>query len=803
MFTNRPAMKFLVPFVAGIIIGSRISSPMILPALFVVVPPLMLVTFLAMRNGARLGTPLLLSLVFLLGAGKIAADANLRRSNLVSSFIAPGDTCTMTGVVTEIPRRGPASIRFIIEADSVVTRSGAAEAEGGVAVYLRRLGASESIVGLLTYGRHVRLRGELVQLMRARNPGEFDAGRFMELSDIYASLMVARLDTADLGPEETGGFLASLVYPLRRSAGHRIDSLMGGEEAMFLKGLLIGERSEISPDVRTAFVNAGVMHIIAVSGLHVAIVVLMLLFVLQILRVPEQVRVIPLCLLLAYYNFLTGGAASVTRSVIMAMVFLAGKALQRRVDIYNTLAVSGAIILLIDARQLFQPGFQLSFVAVFALVYLTPKVYALRKALPPSLADRRPVALLFGALAVSIGAGLGTLPFTSFYFQKISVIGFAANLVIVPLSNVILALGMLAVGISYVSWWVGSIYAGATSVLTTFLLKLVAVFGFAPFAFLESRFDVVDAALFYLAVAILLKFRDPASRKLAFILLLLFLNLWVYSRQFRGLSSGSLRATALDVGQGDAILLEFPDGGSLLVDAGALTFSVDAGGRFIVPYLGHERIQRLAAVLLTHQHSDHYGGLSSVMRSIDVGEFMSTGIESTSAWGRQFRKLVDSIGIPQRIVRSGDRIGGFGNARIYLLYPPDAVRGEGTGERINFNNRSIVMKVCYGSTSLLLMGDAEFEAEDAVVSAYGSFLRSDIIKVAHHGGDTGTGPRLLDAVHPSLALVSVGARNKFGHPAASVIARLRGNGCAVLRTDSAGAIVLESNGTTWERVEWR
>jgi len=248
----------------------------------------------------------------------------------VSNFIATGETVTLYGSITDIPRVSTYAVRFGVEAESVGIYGKIFPVSGGAAVSILRKKSDTSCLPLMSYGRKMILQGELSAIRTARNPGEFDLRNYLNLNNIYASFYPVRLDKNCVGTCQEQDIIAIAVYPVRQSVTKMIDKLFTGEAAQFLKGLLVGERSEISVEVKNAFINSGVMHIIAVSGLHVAIVTFMLIIILQVVRIPEKIRIILICLLLIYYNYLTGNTPSVTRSVIMAIVFLSAKLMERK-----------------------------------------------------------------------------------------------------------------------------------------------------------------------------------------------------------------------------------------------------------------------------------------------------------------------------------------------------------------------------------------------------------------------------------------------------------------------------------------
>lgn len=803
MLNNRPALLFSVPFIAGILVGWRWDVPHGYALVAASVLAVLCAVFVlgGWEKTQHALPSLLFLLIFVAGIFKITLDKDPPEKRVLNQVLAFPQPLTVKGVVADPAKQQGNRIRFVIDANAVVHQG--REFPLSTSILVTVDSASREFADALQYGTLIQFVGEVTYPGTARNPGEFDLRDYLHLQGIYARAFIENPQSVYIEGVSGNWFYRKVVYPLRRSIAHNLDRYVGGEEARFLKGLTIGDRSEIPSEVKVSFINSGVMHILAVSGLHVGLITVMLVVVLAAVRIPEAPRIMLVCLMLFVYIFLTGSSPSVVRAVIMASVLLGAKLIERKSDIVNSLAVAAVIILLWDARQLFMPGFQLSFAAVLSIILLYPVFYSWMRKLPEWFISSPVANAVVRLFCLSLAAGLGTLPFTALYFGKIPVIGFLANIVVVPLSGVVLALAMTTTVFSFVWGVVASLYAEVTKFVTAFLLGSVKLFGGFAFSFLDARFSFLDTIGYYAGLAIMANIGRWRMKKLLIVVLLLG-NVILYGWIFGFIGKESvLRVTFLDVGQGDAIFVEFPRGETMLIDAGPRGLHADAGARFVVPFLKYKRVSRIDAVVLSHPHSDHMGGVPTVLRSVPVSRVIDAGSYARSFIFDEFLRLVDSVSAQRQIVRGGDRIDGYSGVRVYVVHPTGVFAEVDSSGRLNLNNQTVVLRIVYGSTSILLVGDAEEDAEETLIRRYGNFLDSDVLKVGHHGSRTSSTEEFLSAVRPEIAVMSVGKNNKFRHPSPVVLARFARNKIKTYRTDEYNAVVLVSDGEQWWEERWR
>ncbi len=552
-------------------------------------------------------------------------------------------------------------------------------------------------------------------------------------------------------------------------------------------------RDEVSDDFR----DAGVIHILSVSGLHASIILVLVLVPLG--RLPRPARAIAACTAVWFYAALTGMAAPVARTAVMATVLLAGDTLQRLGRSPNTLGVAGLVILAADPLALFQTGFQLSFAAVAGILVFHPQCTAFFDARFPRLAARAPVRGLVSLLALTACAQFGTLPILVTIFGQVSLVSLVANIVAVPLSFVALAGGVVSV----LLWNVPGPWASWTAATVDLSMRIILdssrLFASLPGAVLDVGRPPLWMALVYTAV--FLTFLRAPGRRIRRLLpaVLGALAVAAVMQALQVPVPRTLRVTVLDVGQGDAVLVQAPDGSALLVDAGPATGGFDAGERIVVPALRHLGVRRLDALVITHPDDDHAGGAAAVIRALDVRHVCISGDWSGRPEGEVLQRAIrmrGSRGPALRHVRAGDRIPLDPCVRVCVLAPERANAAQPAG-----NGTSAVLRISHGSVRVLLTGDAGLEEEDAMLQRFGDLLRADLLKVGHHGSRSGTGAAFVRNVRPVWAAISCGRHNRFRHPRPEVLARLRAMGARIPRTDVSGAVMFESDGRELRRVQ--
>lgn len=698
-------------------------------------------------------------------------------------------------------------------------------------------------------GDRVAIKGTLALPASARNFDGFDYSEYLRYRRIHWLIKVTGTEQAVVRAPGGFGFRQLLRWSdsVRNAVGGELDALFSERDAGYLKGLIIGMQDGLDPDTYKQFSNLGLTHILAISGMHVAVYAGVLLFLLTRLRLTRETALTVTMMVLPLYVLFAGAGPSVIRAGIMSMIALYAARMGILKDGLHVLALTAWLMLLWDPYYLVNVSFQLSFLVTAGLILFVPLAAPLFGRLPNRLA---------GAVAVTLVAQLVSFPLTIYYFNQFALLSFAANLVLVPFITFgVLPLGTAALALARLwpflarqlarlvvlmndatfaavneigryagitIWrspsllWIGLYYALLYGLLWTVNKRaglrsapVMEVDETKPLEGLVPQGGGIAGG----ADGLMDKERQAAlgrCRAAAVSLLLGLAALLYWGYRPQTLSAGG-SISFLDVGQGDSILISAPGGVHILVDGGGtLTFGekeawrirrspYEVGAKTLVPLLKKRGIHRLDAVILTHGDQDHAGGLQAVLEEIPVTSLLFNGTAVERESYSKLMRIALQRGVKLYGVHEGMTLSPANGTTLSFLWP-EPMAPEADGSKVPVveeqNDYSVVFRLEMGGRSFLFPGDMEKGAEESVVAARTAAGQQtggpvDVLKAAHHGSKTSSSDIWLQYWKPAAAVISVGEGNTYGHPNEEVLDRYAAAGINVFRTDLQGEIQMK------------
>ncbi len=797
--TPRPALYFLIPYLLGIVAGSWTSIPFLWLWLSILFS---FIGSLATKNRRRYLSYGLLHLAVFAG-GMLRLDIAAVSPVPDPFYDAP---VSFSGTTTYQPERG--------------TEWEACYAVGE----LRRLSDPSQWMKAkllirfqepvpLRYGKQITLTGVFQEPQGKRNLGGFDYKAYLARQNVVG--IVEAVGLLRIG-EQRGFPPLRWIEALRIRTERLIDAIYTSTSlhVQLVKGILLGKRSDIPSETLDTFRNSGTFHVLAVSGLHVGLIAGFCYLGFSRFRFPQKVVCLLTIITVLIYASLIGFRPSVFRAALMAILFLSAALLDRDTDIFNLLAFAALVLLLLNPHQLWDVGFQLSFVAVASIVYFVPKMEKPLQHLWEGTAEsaeadlsmltklrHKAVKWFILSYLVTFAAQIGTAPLIAYHFFRTYPLGTIVGPFAVGLVSLIVAMGLGFVCIGFVWLPLAKLLSVLNHVIISTFLILIGTFG-QTWGVVKLTPPTFGGFVLYIAVCLGITHRQWVRRqwRAASLIGLSVVAIWVWDAAFHE-RGRLLEVVTLDVGQGDAAVVRFPDNRTMLIDGGIRrTYydekkqemtDYDVGERIIEPYLDYHGIRKLDAVVLTHPDLDHGGGLGYILENFEVSRLLGISeMPLDSQTNQRLRAIAEAHDIPYAFPYAGE-IALTPTATLRLLHPIDAASTDLLDA--DKNDDSLVIKLSYGEVDVLFTGDIGEAAETRLIAS-GQDLRSEILKVPHHGSRTSSSAPFLDAVQPRCAIFSLGAGNRYQFPHPEVVARYEGRGCRLWRTDVSAAITLRTDG---------
>jgi len=786
---------FLAPvagagWLAGIWLGSAVSLPALLWLL-----PAMLLLFgaIALWRRGRAGLALAGLLALALGAARYsAAQPPLDPAHL--HFYNGAKDVVVVGTVAQEPENRDTFTQLRIEVDELIIDGRLVAVAGTALVQTSRYPS-------IAYGATLRLSGDIDPPERLGSSGY---ANYLKRQGVLSVMEYPHIEVTHTGG---GSPLMRAMLSFKARARHAIGVILPEPHAALLTGILLGDDSGMPRSLREDFRLTGMTHIIAISGFNIAVLIA-LLDRLTGLLLPRRTAAVVIMLFLALYAALVGSGASVVRATLMGITYLAALRLLGR----PTMAVAGlfaAAFLMTLARPnvVWDAGFQLSFAATMGLMlYVDSWAGRLERAISPYFtpdARSRLMRLVTEVVIVTMAAQLLTLPLILFHFGRLSLASIPANFLVLPAQPGVMMAGGLAALLGLVHPFFGQLVGLVAWVFLNYTISLIRTLAQMPGAsvpFALSSAGLIALYLLIAAITLLTRVtgddrqpmigRAAPNRRLLLplagsaLIALLAWN-WLGSRP-----DGRLHVAFLDVGQGDAIFIQTPTGRQILVDGGLYPSVVldQLGGQ--IPFWDRS----IDIVMATHPDADHIGGLVTVLDRYQVSRLITNGaaIDDDPVFEALLR-AAEANGTPVAAAQSGEVIILDDGVRLEIL------RVGPLGGGGNRNEASIVAMLTYDRMSVLLTGDAEAAAEDALIRS-GRPLGAVVLKAGHHGSNGSSGEAFLQTVKPQIVVISAGRDNRYGHPHPAVLERAAATGAMILRTDQMGTIKVETDGQQmwWE-----
>ena len=647
----------------------------------------------------------------------------------------------------------------------------------------------------IEYGNKIKLEGTYIKPSKSRNYKGFDYSNYLKTENIYGT--IEQNGKIELIKEKNINYLFINLYKVKNKIIKNINNKFPEETRGVVLGILLGDKSSIEEDVRQNFADSSLSHILAVSGTHISYVVICISVLFKKLKLNKNIRKVLTSLVLFMYLYLVDFSVSATRAVIMSTIVIMQMLFYRKQDTITTIAFSSIIILINNPYSILNIGFLLSYGGTIGIILFVNRISI------ESKEDffQRFKSYLKDICIVTISAQTIIMPIIIYYFNTISFTFIISNIIASLIIGPIIMIGLVIIAISFFKIPIISLIIRFYNILIVILVRTADIISKIPMSKIYLKTPTTLEIIFYYSVVFLIalliyikKSNRKFIKKTIQIDIYNLKNFFINNRNkvliFISIVSlisitsikipKELKINFIDVGQGDSCLITTPQNKKVIVDSGG-SESYDVGKNVLLPYLLDKRITKIDYIMISHFDTDHCKGFEYVLENIKVKNVIISKQCETSENFKQIMKIIRKKRINLIIVQKGSKIKIDNFTTVDILSP----QSENIAD--NMNDNSIVAKFEAYNFSILFTGDASEKIEKELIKEKIN-LKSDILKVSHHGSKTGTSEEFLKSVKPKIALIGVGENNKFGHPTKDVIKRLTENKIKIYRTDTDGEI---------------
>ena len=679
--------------------------------------------------------------------------------------------CEVSGQIVSIPQnKGDDKQRFFLKVNSIEYDN-----------IVREFEKEKTLVTLNTDEKlriydYYKIKGRLTPPFKAGNPSQFDYGNYLRNFGVYAVFYGARdalPQKIDQAPNKVQRVLQS-INDYREKIINLHSKYLESPNLEILGGIVFGDDAVSPPDnIKQSFVNSGLLHILAASGMNVAFIFSFFFLFLSLLRVNYKVNVSIGIVMVFVYSLMTGLGASVVRATCMLVFVLIGKLIDRDANSISLLAFVAFLMLIYNPMYINDVGFQLSFIVTFGLLVMTP--YLVRS-------NNRIINWFVGTVSIPIIAQLWVIPVQIFYFNNISLYSVFANIMSVPILSVISFGGFVGSLISTVTPdFVLQVFDFILNPLITILVNISDFWGKLPHASIQTAHPSVFQLFLYYAILLNITaflnndIREKYLKVLKITLLVLFTGLII---SVISIPNHNLEITAFDVGNADAFLIKTPDNKYLMIDTGKSGYN---GGKsqaemLILKYLKDRGIKNIDTIIVTHFDNDHCGGAADLIKGVKVRNLYVNSLNHESNAAKYIYKTASKYGVNVNLAKNGQKVWNNNGIEITNFIAPETA---GVGD----NEASILTFLKYKNFSMLFTGDSGISTFEKLKSELPASIT--VLKVGHHGANGVVNRAMLNYLNPEMALISVGT-NKFGHPSIRTLETLKG--IKTLRTDINNSI---------------